>query len=187
MREWMADVDLALQDESQQFGNLDEASAMARMPRKCLVMWLGDHRQTPGGLRKSESARRFRQKLLKRPLALHGDTVLCQPTELNQVVRRYMTGTTAFPAYTIRCLLQDREQRGGDLEAKTTVVANELLGISQEWFDSSVPRTALAVLWLSQHQQEVDSMLATSLEEAAGLGGRQKWALILSSSARVSK
>lgn len=38
----MADVDLALQDESQQYGNLDEASAIARMPRKCLVMWLGD-------------------------------------------------------------------------------------------------------------------------------------------------
>ena len=36
MQEWMSEVDLALQDESQ-FGNLDEASAIARMPRKCLV------------------------------------------------------------------------------------------------------------------------------------------------------
>ena len=36
--------------------------AIARLPRKCVVMWLGDHRQTPGGLRKSESARLFRQK-----------------------------------------------------------------------------------------------------------------------------
>lgn len=42
--QWMTDVDLALQDESQQYGNLEEASAIARMPRKCLVMWLGDHR-----------------------------------------------------------------------------------------------------------------------------------------------
>ena len=106
MKEWMAAVDLALQDESQQFGNLDEASAMARMPRKCLVTWLGDHRQTPGNLRKSESARRFRQKLLKRPVALRRDTALYQPKKLNQVVRRYTTGTTASPAYPIWCLLQ---------------------------------------------------------------------------------
>ena len=43
MQKWMSEVDLALQDESQQFGNLDEVSAIARMPWKCLVMWLGDH------------------------------------------------------------------------------------------------------------------------------------------------
>ena len=46
-------VDLALHDESQQYGNLDETAAIARLPRNCLVLWLGDHRQTPGGLRKS--------------------------------------------------------------------------------------------------------------------------------------
>lgn len=34
-------LSLTLQDESQQFGNLDEAAAIARMPRKCLVVWLG--------------------------------------------------------------------------------------------------------------------------------------------------
>ena len=33
---WM-EVDLALNDEGQQYGNLDEASAIARIPRKCLV------------------------------------------------------------------------------------------------------------------------------------------------------
>ena len=49
----MSEVDLALQDESQQYGNLDETAAIARLPRNCLVLWLGDHRQTPGGLRKS--------------------------------------------------------------------------------------------------------------------------------------
>ena len=63
----MSEVDLALHDESQQYGNLDETAAIARLPRNCLVIWLGDHRQTPGGLRKSTAARRFRQKLLKRP------------------------------------------------------------------------------------------------------------------------
>ena len=32
---WMEDADVALNDEGQQCGNLDEASAIARVPRKC--------------------------------------------------------------------------------------------------------------------------------------------------------
>ena len=61
---WMADVDVALNDEGQQYGNLDEASAIARIPRKGIVIWCGDHKQTPGGLRKSDEARAFRRKFL---------------------------------------------------------------------------------------------------------------------------
>ena len=52
------------------FGNLDEASAIAQMPRKCLVIWTGDHEQTPESLRKTEEAKAFRRKLWLRPLAL---------------------------------------------------------------------------------------------------------------------
>ena len=61
---WMEDVDAALNDEGQQYTwNLDEASAVARVPRKCLVIWCGDHKQTPGGLRKTDEAKAFRRKL----------------------------------------------------------------------------------------------------------------------------
>ena len=70
----MEDTDVALNDEGQQYGNLDEASAIARAPRKCLVIWCGDHKQTPGGLRKTDEAKAFRRKLLRRPIALRGDT-----------------------------------------------------------------------------------------------------------------
>ena len=66
---------MALNDEGQQYGNLDESSAIARVPRKGLVVWCGDHKQTPGGLRKSEEARAFRRKLMRRPIALRGDTM----------------------------------------------------------------------------------------------------------------
>ena len=68
----MSEVDLALQDDSQQYGNLDETAAIARLPRTCIVLWIEDHRQTPGGLRKSIVATRFRQKLLRR-VALTGN------------------------------------------------------------------------------------------------------------------
>ena len=53
----MEDVDAALNDEGQQYGNLDEASAVARVPRKCLAIWCGDHKQTLGELRKTDEAR----------------------------------------------------------------------------------------------------------------------------------
>ena len=41
------------------------------------------------------------------------------------------------------------------------------------------------MLWMGLHQEKFP-LLATSLQAAAGVGGRQKWALILPSSARVS-
>ena len=44
---------------------------------------------------------------------------------------------------------------------------------------------ALVVLWMGLHQEKFP-LLATSLQAAAGVVGRQKWALILPSSARVS-
>ena len=39
---WMSDVDVALNDEGQQYGNLDESSTITRVPRKGLVVWCGD-------------------------------------------------------------------------------------------------------------------------------------------------
>ena len=60
-----------------------------------------DHRQTPGGLRKSTAARRFRRKLLKRPLALRGNSNKVQPNTLYQIVGRYLTGTP--PLSCISC------------------------------------------------------------------------------------
>ena len=145
--QWMS----TLQDESQQYGNLDETAALARLPRNCIVVWLGDHRQTPGGLRKSAAARRFRRKLLQRPLALRG------------------------------ILLPQNSQE--HLEN----LAKELLGAHATWQHAIVPRTALAVLWLATHSHDVEPMVAQELITAAGLRGKQNWALILSSSARVSE
>ena len=77
---WMSDVDV---DEGQQFGNLDEASAIARVPRKGLVVWCG-------GLRKSDEARAFRRKLMRRPIALRGDTKFIPPHMLGAIVHPYV-------------------------------------------------------------------------------------------------
>ena len=185
--QWMSEVDLALQDESQQYGNLDETAAIARLPRNCLVLWLGDHRQTRGGLRKSTAARRFRQKLLRRPVASRGNSEKVQPNTLYKVVVRYLTGTPLSPAYPLTQLMQPDQLLPQNAHEQIEVLAKELLGTYATWLTGIVPRTALTVLWLATHRHDVDTMVAQRLVEAAGLRGRQNWALILSSSARVSK
>ena len=169
--QWMSEVDLTLQDESQQYGNLDETAAIARLPRNCLVMWLGDHRQTPGGLRKSTAARRFRRKLLKRPLALRGSSDKVQPNTLYQVVERYLTGTPHFPAYPVAQLMRPDLHLPQNAQEQLENLAKELLGTYDPWLMGIVPRTALAVLWLATHRQDVEPMVAQGLIAAAGLRG----------------
>ena len=44
--DWMGSVDLFLEDEGQQYGNMEEAASVARTPATCLEVWSGDHRQT---------------------------------------------------------------------------------------------------------------------------------------------
>lgn len=68
--EWMAKVDLVLEDEGQQYGNMDKAASIARTPATCLEVWSGDHCQTPGGLQQTKESKAFRKKLINRPLAL---------------------------------------------------------------------------------------------------------------------
>ena len=186
---WMEDADVALNDEGQQYGNLDEASAVARAPRKCLVIWCGDHKQTPGGLRKTDEAKAFRRKLLRRPIALRGDTEHFQPNMLGKIVFRYLEGMDEPLINGIKAIL--RETMGGTCLASAEGIAT-LRTLCQEvgcpYHDELCITTcciALAVLWMALHKAKFP-LLATSLQAAAGVCGHQRWALILPSSARVS-
>ena len=146
--QWMSEVDLASQDESQQYGNLDEAAAIARMPRKCLVVWLGDHRQTPQTQHKSQVARRFRQKLFRPPVALRGKTDKVQPNTLHTVVARYLTGTPLSPAYPIARMLEESIcSIGGFLPIFWSAPFDRIhatidLGLMVEWIPDQLPLSA---------------------------------------------
>ena len=98
VRAWIATVHLALLDEAQQYGNIDELMTLARTAAHCLVLWCGDHRQTPGGLRNTTEAKMFRRKLLARPLGLRCDTEYVQPHLLGFVVAKFMIGTVGSTA-----------------------------------------------------------------------------------------
>ena len=89
--DWIKQVDLVLEDEGQQYGNMEEAATIARTPRTCFEIWSGNHRQTPGGLQTKE-AKKFRRKLLKRPLALRSPTDYIQPHGLAAFAARYQEG-----------------------------------------------------------------------------------------------
>ena len=182
---WMEEADVALNDEGQQYGNLDEASAIARVPRKCLVVWCGDHKQTPGGLRKTDEAKAFRRKLLRRPIALRGDT----KHMLGKVVLRYLDGMDEPLINRVQVIL--RATMGGrSVSSKEDIVTLQLLCQEvgcpyHEELRSTACSVALVVLWMGLHQEKFP-LLATTLQAAAGVSGPQKWALILPSSARVS-
>ena len=53
-----------------QYGNYHEIAALAAIQQPALIVFVGDHRQTPGGLSKGRAAAANRQKLLQRPLGL---------------------------------------------------------------------------------------------------------------------
>ena len=122
---WMADVDVALNDEGQQYGNLDESSAIARVPRKGLVIWCGDHKQTPGGLRKSEEARAFRRKLMRRPIALRGHQVSF-PHICWALVLPYVQGVPGPQVAGLRQLLQESTRQPLDLSSTSVTAFQEL-------------------------------------------------------------
>ena len=110
-------MDVALNDEGQQYGNLDESSAIARVPRKGLVIWCGDHKQTPGGLRKSEEAKAFRRKLMRRPIA-GGDTKFFSPHMLGAIVLPYVQEVPGPQGAGLRQLLQESTRQPLELSSE---------------------------------------------------------------------
>ena len=183
--EWMSNVELFLEDEGQQYGNMEEAASVARTPACCLEVWSGDHRQTPGGLKKNKESKAFRKKLTHRPLALRGQTQYTQAHDLGGIAQRYLDcPERAFP-WKLRQLLEDGTT---GLDPAVVQVWQELIGEFPPRLDSEVHRAAFAILWmgLRGEREGLPSMLATTFAGAAGVDGRQRWGLVLSSSARVS-
>eukprot|EP00434_Breviolum_minutum_P041109 symbB.v1.2.036564.t1/scaffold5191.1/size29933/1 len=174
---WMADVDVALNDEGQQYGNLDEASAIAKNPRKGMVIWCGDHKQTPGGLRKSEEARVFRRKLMRRPIALRGDTTFLPPHMLGAIVHPYVKDVPGPQMTGVNQLLQESTKQPLGLSTGSVAVFQELCKetIGSCWEAGITPCccAAIAVLWLALAPERFP-LQADTFSCAAGTAGKQK-------------
>ena len=182
----MGSIDLFLEDEGQQYGNMEEAASVARTPDTCLEVWSGDHRQTPGGLKNSQEAKAFRKKLTKRPLALRCQTRYVQAHDLEKIVLRYLDCPKESFAWKLRQLLIDGSSA---IDPAVGQFWHEHFGDSPPCLSTEIQRAAYAILWigLRGEREGLPCMLATTFAEAAGVSGRQKWGLVLSSSARVSQ
>ena len=97
MKAWLATVHLALLDEAQQCGNIDELITLARTAANCLVLWCEDHRQTLGGLRNTTEAKCLDESSA-RPQRLFCDTEYVQLHLLGLVIAKFMNGTVGSAA-----------------------------------------------------------------------------------------
>ena len=182
--EWMDKVQLCLHDEAQQFGNLDEVAALTRLPPSCLCIWTGDHKQTPGGLKKTDEAKAFRKKVMKRPIGLRSGTTLIQPHRLMALLAEIAETCPDTIAHSKMRLTADQARRRPACihELERVLMAP----VSTGMLECPVKRAALAVLRASHNVRESGLSVAASIGEAAGLQGRHQWGLILPSSARLA-
>ena len=87
---FLAKLMLTIFDEAQQFGGDREVTTIAMLPPTCLVVWMGDAQQTPGGIAKGHDQFAISRKQLM--MRKHGlrcpqtdvtphslSTVLCIP------------------------------------------------------------------------------------------------------------
>ena len=182
--DWIKQVDVVLEDEGQQYGNMEEASTIARTPRTCFEIWSEDHRQTPSGLQQTDEAKKFRRKLLKRPLALRCHTEYIQPHGLAEVASQHLESKGDSPQDTLAHFLSDANQSPPALVEQIWL---ELFGLGKPAIGTQVQKAALAILLMAMQKDDITQMCAKTFAEAAGVDGKQRWGLVLSSSARVTQ
>ena len=109
-----------------------------------------------------------------------------QAHDFEKIVLRYLDWSKESFAWKLRQLLIDGSAA---IDPAVGQFWHELIGDSPPCLSTEIQRAAYAILWmgLRGEREGLPSMLATSFAEAAGVSGRQKWGLVLSSSARVSQ
>ena len=136
-----------------------------------LVIWCGDHKQTPGGLRKSDEARAFRRKLMRRPIALRGDTKFLPPHMLGAVVHPYVQDVLGPQVAGLSQLLQESTRQPLGLSTGSVAVFQELCKetIGSCWDAGITPCccAAIAVLWLALAPERFP-LQADTFSRAAG-------------------
>ena len=195
--QWLSRVWLAFMDESQQYGNYHEIAALAAIQQPALIVFVGDHRQTPGGLSKGRAAAANRQKLLQRPLGLRalnrpGDYL--PPARLACLVGVLWPDASQDNDSDIARLLHLGKEPHSGVWTKTPAQGLPLSlarlfdprTLNQINAGSSLIATVLAVLLIATAPEEFGVPECTNTMEAAGLEGPHRWGIILPNSSRVS-
>ena len=105
---------LTIFDEAQQFGGDREVTTVAMLPPTCLVVWMGDAQQTPGGIAKGQDQFAISRKQLM--MRKHG--LRCRQTDV-----------TPHSLSTVLCaLLQEVDDPSATALAEVLASANSNLG-----------------------------------------------------------
>ena len=184
---WLREVIVAILDESQQYGGCHEVASLVAIPQPILAIFIGDHRQTRGGLSKSRQAGLHRKKLLRRPLGLRGlnqsgDYV--PPTSLRHVLLRYLAIDSSIDAGALERLLKessdthqglfwtDNTQRDVSVQC-TRIMSPYILSLLN--VDSGLICAALVTLLFARRPEEFPIQQAVDTVEPAGLEGAHRW------------
>ena len=195
---WLSKAWLAFMDESQQYGNYHEIAALAAIQQPALIVFVGDHRQTPGGLSKGRAAAANRQKLLHRPLGLRalnrpGDYL--PPARLTKLIALLWPDASQDKDSDVAWLLNlGQAPHTGVWTAATTAqhLPTSLARLFSEEtlnhlnVNSCLISAILAVLLIATAPEEFGIPECTTTVEAAGLAGPHRWGIILPNSSRVS-
>ena len=196
--QWISLAWLAFMDESQQYGNYHEIAALVALQQAMLTVYIGDHRQTPGGLSKGRAAADNRRKLLQRPLGLRaldktGDYL--PPGRVPTLIAQLWPDASQDPAsdlYNLLKLGEDPHQSPWTHGCQDYTLPTSLLRLFTEQVlqmldaRSSLVAGALATLLIATAPEEFGIPECTTTIEAAGLSGAHRWGIILPNSSRVS-
>ena len=188
--QWLSRIWLAFMDESQQYGNYHEIAALAAIQQPALIVFVGDHRQTPGGLSKGRAAAANRQKLLQRPLglrALNRPSDYLPPARLACLVGLLWPDASQDSDSDIARLLQLGKAPHSGVWTRTPVQGLPLSlarlfdprTLNQINAGSSLIAAVLAVLMIATAPEEFGVPECTNTMEAAGLEGPHRWGIIL--------
>ena len=196
--QWISRAWLAFMDESQQCGNYHEIAALAALQQAMLTVFIGDHRQTPGGLSKGRAAAENRRKLLQRPLGLRaldktGDYL--PPARMAALITQLWPDASQDPDSDLYSLLRlgEKSHQSPWCDARQDytlpvslqrLFTNDIL--SKLDARSSLIAGALAALLIATAPEEFGIPECTTTIEAAGLSGAHRWGIIFPNSSRVS-
>ena len=111
---WLSKLALTIFDEAQQFGGDREVTTIAMLPPTCLVVWMGDAQQTPGGIAKGQDQFAISRKQLM--MRKHG-------------LRCPQTDVTPHSLSMVLCaLLQEVDDPSATALAEALASANSNLG-----------------------------------------------------------
>ena len=98
-------------------------------------------------------------------------------TGLLAAISQYLDGPWGSPSHQLKLLLEDEDDPScSEHITAVTQLWCEMFGSEAAWLNTSVCVTCFAILWLAGKGEGVSSPVAPTLDAAAALARRQKWA-----------